>query len=802
MKSMHERTRGLQLCHLLPILVASLWPAVCPAQAKDESPPVLPPPGEVQEALPGLALDIGTRRVESIVLVGKPQRIRLGSKLCSITADRGISIDESATALEVDPEKVVPGWTEVSYVAADRTCGENESRLRIALAGDLPVSAPESNLTIWADSGIADLKTTQPGTRLMVAVVDGLVENISACPERMCSHELGAGFLRALAEGPDKMGMVLWPEGIRLEPGSRFPVVMGKDGEELSWKDLALNVRTIVFSNVLIGSGKLDTAEDRHVIQPRFLRAIDRVTCDNAECRLTRKGILVFDIEPTAPSIRLGYTLKTGFALKAGRKLAGNDMVTLKLERCAIKAPADIPLLAGTGNHVYFVKIPRECTRADTIDLELSTKPPSRSYVRSEFDSEDPSMRILELVIDRVPLTTDRINLTVFERVGGLRRLGEVKLPVAMNYRPAQIRFEVPDIGLVDFIPSNRPARLSFGFGDPVWIGKFSVEARPGFYGISHQECGWTVLGEEGVTGNIPLRFAYRPRELSSFLGLPDGPDTLAPVIASFDTEGVYPVRNINVPLGLMTSKPDEDLLKVICGVRGEEQSINPGKLVRIPFEKRDSCRIVFFRNRIPVYAGIQRLQIKAGDFNQIISLSPGSGTLHLTVPVGERDEYEKVTVSVAHDMLSGHYTLQSQQNLGEEARFRIMLSDSWWRVSATTALPTGMFRFGSGDSEGSVPLSAGALSRINYIQNDGRDFPLGLEMGLFATNLSGQPDFSIVLGAGLSIPVLNPNTSLQASFNIHAWLEYAPTRLARDEGTVAFLFGPSFTVGRLSTTF
>ena len=56
--------------------------------------------------------------------------------------------------------------------------------------------------------------------------------------------------------------------------------------------------------------------------------------------------------------------------------------------------------------------------------------------------------------------------------------------------------------------------------------------------------------------------------------------------------------------------------------------------------------------------------------------------------------------------------------------------------------------------------------------------------------------------GLGLSIPVLNPDTSLQASFNIHAWLEYAPTGLSRDDSPWAFLFGPSFTVGRLSTTF
>jgi len=59
-----------------------------------------------------------------------------------------------------------------------------------------------------------------------------------------------------------------------------------------------------------------------------------------------------------------------------------------------------------------------------------------------------------------------------------------------------------------------------------------------------------------------------------------------------------------------------------------------------------------------------------------------------------------------------------------------------------------------------------------------------------------------MVLGVGLSIPVLNPDTALQASFNIHAWFELSPTRNGSGEQPVAFLFGPSFTIGRFSTTF
>ena len=99
------------------------------------------------------------------------------------------------------------------------------------------------------------------------------------------------------------------------------------------------------------------------------------------------------------------------------------------------------------------------------------------------------------------------------------------------------------------------------------------------------------------------------------------------------------------------------------------------------------------------------------------------------------------------------------------------------------------------------MPISVGALTRVTFVRRDGRDFPIGLELGPFGTNLSDKPAFSLVGGLGLSIPVLNPGTVLQASFNFPAWVEYAPSRAGRGEPPVAFLFGPSFSVGRLATT-
>jgi len=789
---------------LLAVLLAvPLLPGRATAQAEappapEEAPPA---PGEAPPAPAAQKIGVDFAAAGAVVVLGPPRSMDLGVRICSVTEAPGVSVGPSGSVLQIDPAVFQPRWLEVAFAKAGGECDKDRGGFRLLPSGRKSWTAPDEVLTLWFDSGVAELKTPGAAPFQMAAVVGGNVAGAAACAgQKSCSLELGAAFLAELAGGSGRAEIIAWPADIPVKAGERLPAVVGPKGVVRDPGTFALQEREVVFGYPLIEEQRLDATEDRRLLTSRFAGAIDQVACDNAECRVTGKGILIFQIDPAASAVKLGYTLKPHYYRKVGSRLVGAENLSLRLERCSVRAPREVPLLAGADNHRYFVKLPRECTSVDAAQLHVETRPPTRAYVRAEIDAGDPGVRLLEVVFDRVPAGTDRVSLSLFERAGGLSRLGSARIPVASGHAPAQIRFAVDGVGLIDHVPSNVPAALRFGTGDPKWLERFTVEARPGFYGVAHSDSGWSILGEAGVTGNVPLRFAYRPKEILPFIG---STEDVAPPLAVFDTESVYAVRSVNIPLSLLSgAAPQKGFFEVICGVPGHEKRIGIGQLARIPYEEREGCRIVFHRQRIPQSAGLQRLRVKAGDFNQIITLSHGSGSLTVAVPVGERKEYARLTVAISHDMLGGHYAEQSRQSLGEEARYRILLSDSWWRISATTAMPTGMFRFGEGAVEGTIPLSAGALGRMTYIQKDGRDFPLGLETGLFGTNLSGQPDFSMVAGLGLSIPVLNPDTSLQASFNIHAWLEYAPTRLSREDSPWAFLFGPSFTVGRLSTTF
>jgi hypothetical protein len=707
--------------------------------------------------------------------------------------------------VDFDPAALRTGWRGLWLAAGEQGCNGPQQALQLLLAPLTQEEGSPGSLTVWFDARNAEFVPARPGRGRLVAVLDDRVAANQLCRDReACLLDIEAPFWEALASSPPRAGLLWLPEAAELPVGQPFPIVFGLRQGSTHWTELRLVPERVVFNAPLVAEQALDTASLRHEIEVRFPEALDQVACDVAECRKTAAGVRLFQVDPSAARVRLNYTLRPRFFLQRDRKLLRADSVALRLERCAIQAPRDVPLLAGTQNHLVFLKIPADClSTGEGIEdrLILRARPPVRAYLRAERPSGDPAVRLFEAVLEKVPAGVERLSLTLLERSGGARRLGAVNLPVATNYEPGRMRLEVSAVGPIEFIPNNRPARLRLAFEDERFLRDLVLQDRPGWYRAAPAEDGWTVQGEQGSTGEVALRLAYRPRALNAFLGQPA--DEAPPTVASFDTQARFGVRTLNLVVPLVPERfPNGPVIEVECGPPRRTRTLIPGSLNRIPFSQRDSCRLIFHLERLPADAGLQRLRVQAGEFNQVVTLAPGPGELLASIPAGERNEYDQLNISVSHDMLSGHYTLLPRQSLGQDLRYRILLSDRSFRISATTALPTGLFRFSEKSITGAVPVSAGALGRMIYIQASGREFPLGLEMGLFATNLSNTPDFSIVIGIGLNLPVLNQNTALQTSFNLHAWAEYAPTRLGRDLTPFAFLFGPSFSVGMISTNF
>jgi hypothetical protein len=447
------------------------------------------------------------------------------------------------------------------------------------------------------------------------------------------------------------------------------------------------------------------------------------------------------------------------------------------------------------------IALARSCFKGKPRSLKVTTWPPVEAYFNRELPVDDPRWRIFDAIFEELPPSGRHLEVSIFEQGGNETLLGEVTLPLAHRYRPAQLRLKLKQLGLIDFIPTNQEATLMPVFEEPKWASKIRVVSHYGFYDVKPSASGPAgevrLKSAPDARGAIPIRLSYTPQLSPPF-------ELLYPFsLVELSTEARYPLREVNLPLSLTHPRPDESIIDVTClGAEGRTQRIIPGVVSLIPFESRHSCRVHINRARLPRWAGAQHIVVKAGKrFKRLVRVKHGVGVLTISIPTDKMKEFERLSIRVGHDYASASYDFSPQQDLGDEGRYEVVLGDRSFSVSISTALPTGLYRFGVGEGErDNVSLSAGGLARLLWLYKEGKPFPLGIDFGVLGTEINSAPHLSFIGGVGFSVPVLNANTPLEASFNLHAWIEYSPTRIGQDESAWALLFGPSFAVGKFST--
>jgi len=741
---------------------------------------------------------LATAPSRAVVLAGRPDRIALDMRICAISGGPWARTDESPQLVEIAAESFEPGWIELEVTATGGTCGEpTPVRLYVAGATALPPPPPAATATIQAESQVAEVRADDLGAYQLVAVENGLVTGATPClGSRACALPVERGFVRDwLRKAP--VGLVLWPAAVPLAAGDEFPAQPDGAGGWRTWRELAVTDARVVFQRPLVAVEELNVAAERATLPLFVTEAVADVRCTRARCSLSPQGVEVFGVEPTALSVTVRLDLVEGAVRRQDGSTVTRETLEIPLVRCALQAPAAVPLLAGAANHRYILAIGKECAVARTSELLVETRPPTYAWVRSELPGAgDEAWRYYEVVFETVPDGVRSLDLTLARKDLGRTSLGRLTLPVEGGYRPVSVSFDVEDLGFIDFLPSNRDARIALGYVDDRWERDVEVQDRRGYYRVRRADPQTaTIRAMPDARGTIALRLAYVPEALTRALGRPEA-------LAVFETEARYPLQRLNVPLAITPREGEGPrFVRVVCTVEGADVPVAPGRTFSVPYAERDGCRVVIDRQAIPEAAGEQHLRIKAGGDDVLLTVAHRAGNVTVAIPGADKDEFAKVVVTVGHDYAGGHYALAPRHDVGPEARWTLVLGDRIFRISASSAVPTGLFRFGFDGSRGSLPLSAGITARFVFLYKEGREIPLGLELGVLGTSLSDTPHLSVVAGLGLSIPVLNENTALQTSFNIHAWAEYSPTRDADGEDPWAFLFGPSFTVGKFSTT-
>ncbi|HVH45638.1 MAG TPA: hypothetical protein VM925_24960 [Labilithrix sp.] len=366
---------------------------------------------------------------------------------------------------------------------------------------------------------------------------------------------------------------------------------------------------------------------------------------------------------------------------------------------------------------------------------------------------------------------------------------------------------ELDDGVPIDFIPTNRAATVRVV--PPADGTRVVVLPIDGVY---------TVIEEDGVQkvrsvgqggGYVALRFAIRGTAL---------PKNLGEVTLGVVRDPVQrPMRQGNV------AAPLTGIVELRCiDLRGRVRLIMPGQVARVPYEERDGCYVTMHRDRLRPQDGVQKLMLD-------IDVSRPDGTSRPEARVGEptvlrptsgsrvawirgvAQPFDRVTVRVSHAQDDQHYAAKNEQPMTPPAsQWAVVMGTSVARLYLTAAIPTVLYRISEKAYSGILSLNFGVLSRLTWVDSEGRDGILAVEAGVTGvglapvdTSASGQSlrQVATVAGLGLGVPIVNRATITQTSINLHAWFEYEISRALSGQGSpFGFIFGPSITFGNVGT--
>ncbi len=381
---------------------------------------------------------------------------------------------------------------------------------------------------------------------------------------------------------------------------------------------------------------------------------------------------------------------------------------------------------------------------------------------------------------------------------------------------------EVPGFPPIDFIPNNRPAVVLFPKVSPAELSVLPIE---GVYEVNRDGATTTVQGDVNAVGLVALRFGYRVPTLPAPL------DKVDLAVLSDSLQRSVKEANVPAPFGLsaFTTTP---LVEVECseGAANNLAHAVPGVTLTLPFSAREACRLIIHRERLSPEYGTQRLSFEIevnkldgtprpdGHVTQTLILRAGPEPRIAWIK-GVAAPYDRVVVRLSHVADEAHYLGGSDIITGAPAvQWALLFGEGHVRLYATTAIPTGLYRFGNAAGSGVLSLSLAVITRLTWLDSEGHEGLLGLEGGIMAfgfTNSQAQAltEVGVVAGVGLSIPLAGAGSPTQASINLHAWVEQrisAPTTgvatatmpTPENASARAVIVGPSISFGNIGTTF
>ncbi len=607
---------------------------------------------------------------------------------------------------------------------------------------------------------------------------------------------------------PADVSLFLLPAGARFGDGV---LTFDASGRRLAPSELLLRPSRVVLASVLPAVHALDlsTGEGRLALpHPEAIAAVD---CAPARCELGEDGVFVRAVPGLPTSLGLRVRLVPRVFVSREEKLESTASAVLQLLYCPVELASGPPPRGAEEVRVVVRVDPRCAHEARSFRWRANGEPAEVALVVQEEGAAFVLLRVGRLGADRLTLTATRSELdpTV---------LATTSVDTLAAPHP-RVSLELPGFGRIDFIPTNREADLSVASpGERARLVPLPVE---GAYSVRVEQGRFRVRGDENNSGFVPLRFGYRVE------GLPQALRSVDLAVVHERTQRALREASVPAPLGT-SALSEEPIIEFLCANRdGQPQRIQPGTPARVPFEARDSCRIVIHRERLRPEDGLQEIILEvdvttasgapreAARVNERMVLQPGGEPRTLWVK-NVLEQFDRIVVRISHVVDESRYLLAAPSSRASlpSVQWAATVEGSRLRLYATATIPSGLYRLNQ--PTGQLTLNFGLLSRLALLDEHGKERLFGLELGLMGVGLvqtggllnDYPPTLAAVAGLGIRVPLGAGPAGGQAALSIHIWGAYEfrePYFTRPEDGSPgkevsrwALIFGPSISLGNI----
>jgi hypothetical protein len=604
---------------------------------------------------------------------------------------------------------------------------------------------------------------------------------------------------RGLPADPTAADLSWSPAGSRTGPDV---VTFDATGRRVTPGELLLHPARVVVASLVPPDVGIDlaggTASRIRLVHPEAVVGAD---CGAATCDVSGGGIVVGGLATVSGALGVRLRLAPRVLLQRGDTFDAAPLVQVPVLPCAMSV-ASGEALRGVDASRVVVRVDARCAgEARTLRWFSAGRAVD---VLGAVDAQGATYVLLG--VGRVE--GDELVVSANRNAADASAVGQARVKTRpMPVPRATLALDAGET--IDFVPTNRPAVVHWARSPEG--GELALLPLEGVYDVTARDGATSVQGQLGAGGFVALRFAWRAPALPGPLAATD----LA--IVSDPVQRPMHEASVAVPLA-PTSGGARPIVELFCGSGGAPQRVAPGAEARVPFDQREACRVVFHRERLSPADGAQHLQLDV-EVTRVDGQARPEAHVSQSLVLRAADQpreawikgvvgaFDRATVRVSH---TGDGSAGDGSKEEPSVQWAVVFGTGHARLYATTAIPTGLFRFSDRAHSGILSLSLGGLMRATWLDGQGHEGFLAGELGVMAVGLpndqstQGEPltQVSVVTGLALSVPIANRSLATETSINLHAWLEY---EVSRDVGgqsgsPLGFVFGPSISIGNIGT--